>query len=170
MRVCSRTEQRSVPQNTTGVVSDLREAAAQVRDDGGRVVEPLAAPAGVGDLQAGHFDGTTALLQFAAVSGVVLGIALLDGQRQAPHFLAYFDAKRAGCELVERQVFALQVDGGLYGGLAHHAAGLGESLFDQHEGTEHSAQGFEEGADDGFHKGMAIKSAVGGDNGEISGR
>ncbi|MCY1376225.1 hypothetical protein D9M69_636990 [compost metagenome] len=96
------------------------------------------------------------MLQFGAVGGVVLGVALLDGQREAAHFLPHLNAERAGAELVEREVLALQVDRGLCCGLAHHAFRLGEALFQQHERAEHGAQGFEEGADDGFHAEISV--------------
>ena len=141
--------------------SDLAKAAAQVGDDGGGVVKPLALAVGVGDFEAGHFDGAAALHQFGAVGGVVLGVAVFNGQRQAAHFLAHFDAKRAGVELVEREVSALQVDCGLHGGVAHQATRLGEALFEQHERPEHGAQGFEEETDGGFHGAVAIKRCGG---------
>jgi hypothetical protein len=83
---------------------------------------------------------------------MVLRVTLFDGQRQATHFLAHLDAKRAGAELVERQALANLVDSGLFGGCALHASRLGQTLFEEHDGAEHDAQGSEECTDDGFHK------------------
>ena len=82
----------------------------------------------------------------------MLRIALFYGQRQAVHFLAYLDAKRAGAELVKHQALALQVHGALCSRRALDGAGPRQALFEQHDGAEHDAQGSEECTDDGFHR------------------
>lgn len=103
---------------------------AQVGHDSRRVLQPLRLALAVGDLQARHFGGTAALQQVVSVGAVVLSISLVDGQRQAAHFLAHLDAKRAGAELVQRHALALQIDSGLRHRLPIHATGLGQTLFE----------------------------------------
>jgi len=67
--------------------------------------------------------------------------------------LAHLDAKRACAELVQRQVLALQVDRRLCRSITLQALGARDSLFEQHDGTQHEAQGFKKGTDDRFHGG-----------------
>ncbi len=98
-----------------------------------------------------------ALKQGVAVGGVVLCVALFNRQRQAAHFLAHLDAKRAGAELVQRQALALLVHAGLRRSVANHASGVGQALFEQHDGTQNDAQGSEECTDDGFHRGLKFQ-------------
>ena len=74
--------------------------------------------------------------------------------------MAHLDAKRAGAELVERQALALLVYAGLGSRFANHASGLGQALFEQHDGPQHDAQGSEEGTDDGFHKVSTVQKWV----------
>jgi hypothetical protein len=93
------------------------------------------------------------LKKFFSVGSVVLRVTFFNGQRQAAHFLAHLDAKRAGVELVQRQALALQIDRGLSRSVALHALWLSETLFEQHDGAQHKAQGFKEDTDDRFHGG-----------------
>mgnify|MGYP000688708392 CR=1 FL=1 len=44
-------------------------------------------------------------------------------------------------------------DAGLRLGRALHALGLRETLFEQHDGAQHQAQGFKESTDHKFHGG-----------------
>lgn len=88
---------------------------------------------------------------------MVLGIALFDGQRQAAHFLAHLDAKRAGAELVQGHALALLVHAGLRRSFAHHASGLCQALFEQHDGAKNNPKGSEESTDGGFHKGLKFQ-------------
>ena len=70
------------------------EALLQVGIDGVGFVHPLFATIVMGDQQARHLDATATLFEGLAVSGVVLGVALLDVQVQLMHALAHLDAER----------------------------------------------------------------------------
>ena len=81
----------------------------------------------------------------------MLRVDALDVERQAAHFLAHLDAKRAGLVLVQRQRLALLIDFLLRGGRATHALGLGEFFLEQHDRAEDGAQRPEEESDKSFH-------------------
>src|SRR5690554_478941 len=66
------------------------------------LIHPLLLTVVIGDQQAGHFNGAAAIQKILTVRCVVLRITQLDIQPQASHFLAYFDAERAGTKLVQR--------------------------------------------------------------------
>lgn len=116
----------------------------QILDDVIRLIHPLHLTLRIGDTQTRRLHLAAALQQGFAMLGVVLRVAQGDGQRQAGHLVAHFDAERAGLEVVERQLFAFPVDLLLRLCAAHDAFGHCQFGPQQHEGHEDEAEGAEE--------------------------
>src|SRR5690554_7952807 len=106
-------------------------------------VKPLLTAILLTNLQARHFDLTTASLQRGTMLRVVLGIAGFNVQPQPGDFLTHLDAEWASFELVQGKVFAGLVNAGLQFSTASYALGRAELFAEQHERRQDKTQGAE---------------------------
>ncbi|HET9114192.1 MAG TPA: hypothetical protein VFN66_10055 [Burkholderiales bacterium] len=82
---------------------------------------------------------------------MILGIKQRDSQRQATQLPPYLEAEGAGAELVERESFALAVDGLLCFRLPDDAFRRGRLFPEQHERSHDYPQRLEEHFKKPFH-------------------
>src|SRR5690554_261389 len=108
-----------------------------------RFIKPLLTAILLTNLQARHFDLTTASLQRGTMLRIVLGVAGFNVQPQPGNFLTHLDAERASFELVQGKVLAGLVNTGLLLLTASDALGRAELLAEQHERRQNEAQGAE---------------------------